>query len=216
MSLVGTNAKSSPAEWLGWSKTETPRVEILFLLKSSLHLKRINLLYWRDSSSGVGSPASVSIIDQNDVTHSFTQTDICEEGEGVKWLSFIQETTVLTSYVKLQLEYAAGIDVMLLTEIELVGIDGDNVITEGNASVTVCPTIPPTTPSPPPTTTITTTIGPTSPTTTQTTTVEVSTTQPTTTPITSTAQQTTTTTTTTLTTDNRHRHNTNRSGVRHN
>ena len=115
MLLVGTNAETSPAEWLGWSRTETPRVEILFLLKRSLHLKRINLLYWRDSSNGVGAPANVTIIDDNDVTHSFTQTDLCEAGEGVKWLSFIQEFTALTSYVKLQLEYGAGVDVMLLS-----------------------------------------------------------------------------------------------------
>ena len=184
MLLVGTNAETSPAEWLGWSRTETPRVEILFLLKRSLHLKRINLLYWRDSSNGVGAPANVTIIDDNDVTHSFTQTDLCEAGEGVKWLSFIQEFTALTSYVKLQLEYGAGVDVMLLTEVELIGTDGVNVVTEGTASATVCPTTPPTTPSPPPTT-------PTTPTT-----KEVSTTQPTTPPG-STTQQTTTTDTAT-------------------
>ena len=206
MLLVGTNAETSPAEWLGWSRTETPRVEILFLLKRSLHLKRINLLYWRDSSNGVGAPANVTIIDDNDVTHSFTQTDLCEAGEGVKWLSFIQEFTALTSYVKLQLEYGAGVDVMLLTEVELIGTDGVNVVTEGTASATVCPTTPPTTPSPPPTTatttTTTTTVSSTSPTATTTptpTTKEVSTTQPTTPPI-STTQQITTTTTDTATT----------------
>ena len=201
MLLVGTNAETSPAEWLGWSRTETPQVEILFLLKSSLHLQRLNLLYWTDASSGIGTPANVSIIDENDVTHSFIQTDLCEEGEGVKWLSFIQGTTVLTSYVKLQLEYEAGVDVMLLTEVELIGMDGVNVVTERNASVTVCPTTPPTTPSPPPTTTVTTVSSTSTATTSTPTTSKVLTTQPTTTTTTtSTTQETTTVTTNTATT----------------
>ena len=157
---VGGDAEGAPAQWIGWNKTETPQIEVLLLLKSSHQFDRINLFYWADSAGGTGPPDDVSILDQTDATIPFTFEDI-NFGDKVKARSFIRDTQVLSSYVKLRMGYAAGAGALLLTEIELVKQDATNVLTGSAASISTSPTpTPATTTAPttaPPTTSATTT-----------------------------------------------------------
>ena len=110
-------------------------MDILFLFKRRQQINRINLYYWEDEVSGLGT---VRISDQNNGTIPLHNTDVSNVTQRLKLLALSRDSLAGVSYIELSLEYGTHSDTILITEIQIVGdvlgsatnlVTGENVTT---------------------------------------------------------------------------------------